>query len=162
MYIAAKSCISYQKSFRNPGYSESLEPLESSELQHPNYSDFIQAMERRRMSDIQKMAMTCVLDCLSQYSNKEPEAIIFGSGLGSSQHTLKFMNKMLESAGGIISPTSFTVSTHNTVTGQISIFLGNRNYNIYIKTKFGNKERIEITKELYESEYENVELTLKK
>ncbi len=39
---------------------------------------------------------------------------------------------------------------------------GNKNYSIYIKTKFGDKERLSITKELYDSEFENVQLTLKK
>ncbi|MCB6089692.1 hypothetical protein [Flavobacterium psychrophilum] len=39
---------------------------------------------------------------------------------------------------------------------------GGFSYMIFIKTKFDEKERLQITKKLYESEYENVELTLKK
>ena len=40
---------------------------------------------------------------------------------------------------------------------------GNRlNYYIYVKTEFDDEERLEITKELYESKTKNVELSLKK
>lgn len=39
---------------------------------------------------------------------------------------------------------------------------GDLEYRIYIKTKFDDKERLEITQELYDSEYENVQLTLKR
>ena len=39
---------------------------------------------------------------------------------------------------------------------------GSKTYIIYIKTKYDDEERLEITKDLYKSDYQNVELTLKK
>lgn len=131
MFISASSAISHQPSFRNAGYSAALQPLsQQSQLLHPDYTEYIPPMERRRMSDAIKMAIACARECIRMSAVSEPDAIIVGTSMGCCQHTRNFMDKILESEGGLISPTSFILSTHNTIAGQLSLLLGNRNYNI--------------------------------
>lgn len=131
MYITASSTISHQPTFRNKGFSRELSELKSgSSLLTPDYSAFIPAMERRRMSDVLKMAIACSIDCLEQAGISQPGAIIVGTSMGCCVHTKNFLDKILTANEGPLSPTSFTVSTHNTIAGQISLLLKNHNYNI--------------------------------
>ncbi len=131
MYIIASSTISHQPTFRNNGFSSKLSVLEQpSEILHPDYGTFIPKMYRRRMSDVLKMAVTCATDCIEKTSVKQPDAIIVGTSMGCNSFTKKFLDKIIASKGGLLSPTAFMLSTHNTIAGQISLLLGNHNYNM--------------------------------
>jgi hypothetical protein len=50
--------------------------------------------------------------------------------MGCPVHTKNFLDKILAANEGLLSPTSFIVSTHNTIAGQISLLLKNHGYNI--------------------------------
>ncbi|WP_229253995.1 beta-ketoacyl synthase chain length factor [Dyadobacter sp. NIV53] len=129
-YISAVSTISHQPTFKNAGFSGSIEPLkESSELIVPNFKDYIDAGLLRRMSKILRMSVTCAKDCLEQSGIKQPDSIIVGTGLGCLQDTEKFLNNYL-TIEGLLPPTSFIQSTHNTIAGQISLSIGNHGYNM--------------------------------
>jgi len=131
MYITAASTISHQHTFRNKGFSAKLTELSpSSELITPDYSAFIPANERRRMSDVLKMAIACSIDCLEQTGINQPDAIIVGTSMGCCVHTKNFLDKIISANDGPLSPTSFIVSTHNTIAGQISLLLKNHGYNM--------------------------------
>lgn len=131
MYITASSTISHQPTFRNKGFSAELSELKpSSELLTPDYSAFIPAMDRRRMSHVLKMAIACSIDCLEQAGLSQPDGIIVGTSMGCCVHTKNFLDKILAANEGLLSPTSFIVSTHNTIAGQISLLLKNHAYNI--------------------------------
>jgi hypothetical protein len=131
MYINAASTISHQPTFRNKGFSRQLRELEpSSQLIAPDYGEFIPPMDRRRMSDVQKMSMVCSMDCLEQAAVKQPDAIIVGTSMGCCVNTRNFLDKILNANGGPLSPTSFIVSTHNTIAGQIALLLKNHSYNM--------------------------------
>jgi 3-oxoacyl-[acyl-carrier-protein] synthase II len=131
MYITAASTISHQPTFRNKGFSLNLsEPDPSSELITPDYSAFIPAMDRRRMSQVLKMAIACSMDCLEQAGLDQPDAIIVGTSMGCCVHTKNFLDKIVSANDGPLSPTSFIVSTHNTIAGQISLLLKNHGYNM--------------------------------
>src|ERR671912_478259 len=131
MFIRAASTISHQPTFRNNGFSSQLLELNSSsEIIHPDYNPIIPVMARRRMSDVLKMAIACTKDCLSQIGLEQPDAIIVGTSLGSNHFTKNFLDKIISANGSIPAPTSFIVSTHNTIAGQISLMLENFNYNI--------------------------------
>ncbi len=131
MYIIGTSSISHQPTFKNRRFSSSLIELNpSSTLIHPNYSDFIPKMQRRRMSDVLKMSITCATDALFQSKVELPEAIIVGTCMGCPVFTKNFLDKINNSEGKALSPTSFIVSTHNTIAGQISLFQRNFNYNM--------------------------------
>lgn len=131
MFINAASTISYQPTFRNPGFSKELGPLrDEQELITPDYSEFIPAMDRRRMSQVQKMSITCAMDCLKQAQIDQPDGIIVGTSMGCSVNVKTFLDKILDAKEGPLSPTSFIVSTHNTVAGQIALMLKNHGYNM--------------------------------
>jgi len=131
MFINASSTISYQHTFRNAGFSlvkKDIDP--SSVLLTPDYAEFIPAMERRRMSQVQKMSIACAMDCLHQSRIAQPDAIIVGTSMGCSINIKNFLDKILDANDGPLSPTSFIVSTHNTVAGQIALLMKNHGYNM--------------------------------
>jgi hypothetical protein len=131
MYITASSTISYQPTFRNNGFSLEISELKAdAQLITPDYSEFIPAMDRRRMSHAIKMAIACSMDCLMQAGISQPDAIIVGTSMGSCVHTKNFLDKIYAANEGPLSPTSFIVSTHNTIAGQISLLLKNHGYNM--------------------------------
>lgn len=130
MYINAASTISHQPTFQNAGFSELIEPLDnSSELISPNYKEYIDAGLLRRMSKILRMSVAAAKECLKQAEIDQPGAIIVGTGLGCLQDTEKFLSTFL-SIEGLLPPTSFIQSTHNTIAGQISLSIGNHGYNM--------------------------------
>lgn len=131
MYIKAVSTISHQATFQQKPFPLEMPALEKDSLPiSPNYGAFIPAMERRRMSEVLKMSIACSMDCLEQAGLKQPDAIIVGTGLGCGVNTKTFLDNIYQSNGGLISPTPFILSTHNTIAGQISLLLKNQCYNM--------------------------------
>jgi 3-oxoacyl-[acyl-carrier-protein] synthase II len=129
-YISAASSISHQPTFKNAGFSASIEPLnESSALISPDYKAFIEAGLLRRMSKILRMSVACSKDCIEQAGIDQPDAIVVGTGLGCLQDTEKFLNNSI-TIEGLLPPTAFIQSTHNTMAGQISLSIGNHGYNM--------------------------------
>ncbi len=130
-FISAASSIAHQPTFKNDGFSKHITELKpGSQLLTPNFKEYINPTIIRRMSEILRTAITCSLDCLKQAHIEQPDAIIVGTGLGCLNETEKFLKNIIPNEGELISPTSFIQSTHNTVAGQISIILGNHNYNM--------------------------------
>ena len=82
------------------------------------------------MSNVLKMSIACSIDCLEQAGLSQPDAIIVGTSMGCCVHTKNFLDKILSANEGLLSPTSFIVSTHNTIAGQISLLLKNHGYNM--------------------------------
>ena len=131
MFIRAASTISYQPTFRNNGFSAGLHPLQAGcQLLLPDYTGFIPVMDRRRMSQAQKMSITCAIDCLQQSGMEQPGAIIVGTSMGCSVNTRTFLDKIYSAGEGPLSPTAFIVSTHNTIAGQIALLWKNHGYNM--------------------------------
>lgn len=129
-YINACSTISHQGSFQNVDWINELKILtNNSELITPNYKDFIDAADLRRMSKIIRMGIACSKDCIQQAEIDNPDAIIVGTGLGCLTDTEKFLHNTL-TIEGLIPPTAFIQSTHNTIAGQISLALKNHQYNM--------------------------------
>ena len=130
-YITAASSITHQPTFKNAGFSGLIKPLTetSSEPQSPNYKEYIDAGLLRRMSKILRMSVACAKDCLQQAGIEQPDSIVVGTGLGCLQDTEKFLSTFL-TIEGLLPPTSFIQSTHNTIAGQISLSIGNHGYNM--------------------------------
>lgn len=128
-YINAISSISHQASFDNPGFSSAILPItpESSPI-HPDYKLYIDPSLLRRMTEILRMSVACSRYCLNKIGSAEIEAIIIGTGLGCLTDTKKFLENFI-SIDGLLPPTSFIQSTHNTIAGQISLSLKNNGYN---------------------------------
>lgn len=98
--------------------------------QDENYKEFIPPMMLRRMSKAVKMAITAGRKSLADAGVEEPDAIITGTGEGCKQDTGKFLKSMLQQEEGLLTPTSFIQSTHNTVGGQIALNLKCTAYNV--------------------------------
>ena len=130
-YITAASSISHQPSFKNEDFAENISELQTGSLLiAPNFKEYINPNTIRRMSEILRTAVTCSLDCLKQANIEQPDAIVVGTGLGCLVETEKFLENFIANEEGLISPTAFIQSTHNTIGGQLSILLGNHNYNM--------------------------------
>lgn len=130
IYIHSTSSVSYQDSFQKDLNLNALNKITAeSELITPNYKEFIPASNLRRLSPVLRMGLTAALDCKVQ-TEKAFDSIIVGTGLGCLKDTEKFLKNVITSNGGMISPTPFIQSTHNTIAGQISLFLKNNAYNI--------------------------------
>lgn len=129
-FINASSTISHQHSFQNEEWIMRLKSLNNnSALVSPEYKNFIDGGSLRRMSEILRMGLTCSKDCIAQSGINTPDAIIVGTGLGCLTDTEKFLKNAI-TIKGLIPPTSFIQSTHNTIAGQISLTLKNYNYNM--------------------------------
>jgi 3-oxoacyl-[acyl-carrier-protein] synthase II len=129
-YISAASTISHQPTFRNVGFSDHIGELgQTSPLLTPDFKEFIEPGLLRRMSKILRMSVTCAKDALDQAQLSQPDSIVVGTGLGCLQDTEKFLNNFL-TIEGLLPPTAFIQSTHNTLAGQISLSLGNHGYNM--------------------------------
>jgi 3-oxoacyl-[acyl-carrier-protein] synthase II len=129
-YISAASTISHQPTFRNVGFSDAITELgNESGLIYPDFKEFIEPGLLRRMSKILRISVACGKDALNQAGITQPGAIVVGTGLGCLQDTEKFLNNFL-TIEGLLPPTAFIQSTHNTIAGQISLSLGNHGYNM--------------------------------
>jgi 3-oxoacyl-[acyl-carrier-protein] synthase II len=131
MFISSASSISFQESFKNPGYTRNMKQLtEIDKLVLPDMKDYLSMNARRRLSEGLRMALVCAKECLAQFPVDSFGGIIVGTGIGSGSLTEKFLEKIYSAQGKLISPTPFILSTHNTFAGQISLLLEDHAYNI--------------------------------
>lgn len=94
----------------------------------PDYSMFIDKNNIRRMGKLMKSSLVAAIKCANE-ANAKPDAIITGTGMGCMEDTVKFAKSLIEDEGGLLSPTSFIHSTHNTIGSQIAIYLNCNGYN---------------------------------
>lgn len=78
----------------------------------------------RRMTVQMRRAVCCALQALADAGVAKPDGIHFGTGLGQVEDTIGFLDEIEANAGGILSPSGFMRSTHNTVGGTIALLLG--------------------------------------
>lgn len=130
IYINGISSISPQSEdiFENGVIQEYDENIISAQDQ--DYRAEIRPMMLRRMSKAVKMGLFSAKKALQDARIELPDAIMVGTGQGCLQDTEKFMESMLSSDEGLLSPTSFIQSTHNTVGGQIALDLKCTGYNM--------------------------------
>ena len=95
----------------------------------PNYKEFINPVQLRRMSKLIKMGISASKISLQDAGVENPGAIITGTGLGLVGDTEKFLNQVLDYNEEFLTPTAFIQSTHNTISGQVAIALQCFNYN---------------------------------
>lgn len=101
----------------------------------PNYKEIINPKQLRRMSKVVRMGVASSLKALQNASVEQPDAIIVGTGLGCLDDTIKFLDQLIEQDEALLNPTAFIQSTHNTVSGQIALLLGCKNYNFTFSQK---------------------------
>lgn len=130
-YIIGTSAISPQLTFDQEQYLSTVASPTGDYFTaiEPDYKNYIDPKLSRRMARIIKMGIATAQDCLNQSNVAQPEAIIVGTGLGCLQDTERFLADMVENNEGLLSPTAFIQSTHNTIAGQIALVLNCPHHN---------------------------------
>ncbi len=130
MYIRATGNISPQKTF---GHQPLVDVVAYSSNRlaciEPDYKDFIDPKQIRRMSRIIRMGVAAAMECLQEADIKIPAAIVTGTAYGCLEDTNSFLSKMVEFNEELLTPTAFIQSTHNTIGAQIGLMLQCNNYN---------------------------------
>lgn len=129
-FIRHIESITHQDSFQKENIWNGLKPLTGeNELISPDYKNYIPVPALRRLSTILRMGITASKACQEKVSD-EFDAISVGTALGCLTDTEKFLVTINSVSGDILSPTAFIQSTHNTISGQISLDLKNHAYNM--------------------------------
>ena len=139
IFINGSGCISPQNTLN--GFNPDEEIFETKtnflEIQKPNYRDFINPKLLRRMSKIVRMGIVAAKTAMDEAGIDKPDAILTGTGMGCQRDTEKFLNSMIENKEGLLAPTAFIQSTHNTVGGAIALGLKNHETNLtYVHRTF--------------------------
>jgi len=130
MYIRATGNISPQKTFgHQPLVDAAAYTGNRLACIEPDYKEFIDPKQIRRMSRIIRMGVAAAMECLQEAGTKAPDAIITGTAYGCLEDTNSFLSKMVEFNEELLTPTSFIQSTHNTIGAQIGLMLQCNNYN---------------------------------
>ena len=95
----------------------------------PDYKPYIAPMEARRMGRLLKRALTVSKDALAQSRVEKPDIIVTGTGLGCLENTELFLNALCIEGEGLLKPTHFMQSTHNTIGSLMAIQLGCHGHN---------------------------------
>jgi hypothetical protein len=96
----------------------------------PNVRDYVTAMEARRMNRILKRAISTSCAALARADVTTPDAIITGTCMGCMETSEKFLTDLCLSGEGLLKPTLFMQSTHNTISSMIAIHLKSHGYNM--------------------------------
>ena len=95
----------------------------------PEYSQYLDVRQLRRMSRIIKMGLAAGYDALREAGLTVPDGIITGTSLGCLEDTGIFLSKMIDNHESALNPTPFIQSTHNTIGSQIALLLQCQGYN---------------------------------
>jgi len=107
------------------------------EKDNVNYEQWIDSRQLRRMSNVMKFGVAAALMALKNAGVEKPDAIIAGTGLGCLQDTGTFLTQLVRENEGVLNPTPFMQSTHNTIASTIAIMLQCDGYNCtYTQNEF--------------------------
>lgn len=133
-YIKSISCISAQNSFPNTELDSLI--LNSSAIKYaiePNYKDYVNAGNIRRLNRVIKMALVTAIDAVSSANILKPDAIISGTGKGSLTDTEKFLINIFQDHERLLNPVNFINATYNALNGLIGVHYQQSSYcNMYV------------------------------
>ena len=133
-YIKSISCLSAQNSFPNNELDMLI--LNSTAIKHaiePNYKDYVNAGNIRRLNRIIKMALVTAIDAVSCANILKPDAIISATGKGSLTDTEKFLMNLFEDHERLLNPVNFINATYNALNGLIGVHYQLSSYcNMYV------------------------------
>jgi 3-oxoacyl-[acyl-carrier-protein] synthase II len=131
MYIKGMGNISPQQSWNDETLLIHAYDYRGVKLQcvEPDYEQWIDPRQLRRMSRILKMGITSALMALKDAGVDTPNGIITGTGLGCLDDTGSFLTKLIENQEEALNPTPFIQSTHNTIGSTIAMLLQCQGYN---------------------------------
>ncbi len=87
----------------------------------PAFREWLNPLDARRMGKILKRALVTASSAMKKADVTQPEAIITGTGLGCIENTELLLNQLCEDGEGMLKPTFFMQSTHNTISSLIAI-----------------------------------------
>lgn len=130
IYIRSAAQISVQKPLCEDWMTDPIphsgEYLRS---QDPDFEQFLNPMQARRMGLILKRAIAVSLTALKDAEIECPDAIFTGTGLGCMENTENFLSAMCRDGEEMLPPTYFMMSTHNTISSAVAILLRCHGYN---------------------------------
>jgi 3-oxoacyl-[acyl-carrier-protein] synthase II len=131
VYIRSSACVSPQNTFNSAGFLTDIVESTGTRLRaiDPDYKQYIDPKQIRRMSHVIKMGIAAAKSCLIQAGVDMPGAIITGTAFGCMADTVTFLTRIVEQNEEMLPPTAFIQSTHNTVAAQIALLLQCHNYN---------------------------------
>ena len=131
VYINGMGNISPQKTWDESAVLETplIDKSEKLVCQEPDYTNYIDPRQLRRMSRIIKMGVAAGTIALRNAHIEVPDGIITGTAYGCLEDTGIFLNKMIENKEHALNPTPFIQSTHNTIGSQIALLLQCQGYN---------------------------------
>lgn len=132
IYVRSTSLISAQDTFGKTSFPEKMDGFLRSvfSARHPDYKVYFKPQVARRMGKLVKMGVSAGVEALNAAHLEKPDAILTGTGMGCIEDTERFLLSVIENGETLLTPTSFIQSTHNTVGGQIALYLQCRNYNL--------------------------------
>ncbi len=130
LYINGLSCISPQPTF-GAEFPFEAKRYDSNRLSciEPDYAPYIDPKASRRMGRLLKYGTTVGLQALRDAGVGSPDAISTGTGFGLLDDSGKFLKNVTEAEEGVVSPTAFIQSTHNTVSSNIALTVGCKGHN---------------------------------
>lgn len=125
LYINGIGAISPQKTFDNSVFLEEVLSYSTNKMMcvDPDYSLFFDGRAIRRMSRILKFGIAAAMIAIDDAGKPELDAISTGTGFGCLEDSEIFLRNIVAENEGVVSPTPFIQSTHNTVSGQIALLL---------------------------------------
>lgn len=91
---------------------------------------YVKPLEARRMGKLMKSSLLSSLEALEQAGIECPDAIITGTAYGCLENSEKLLLQMQEEGEGMLKPTYFMQSTHNTISSNIAIKTHCHGYNV--------------------------------
>lgn len=91
---------------------------------------YVKPLEARRMGKLMKSSLLSSLEALERAGVSSPDAIITGTAYGCLENSEKLLMQMLEEGEGMLKPTYFMQSTHNTIGSNIAIKTHCHGYNV--------------------------------
>lgn len=93
----------------------------TSEEQLTDIRKYVKPLEARRMGKIMKCSLLSSLEALQQAGIEVPDSIITGTAYGCLENSERLMEQIKEEGEGMLKPTFFMQSTHNTIGSNIAI-----------------------------------------
>lgn len=102
----------------------------NSEEQLTDIRKYVKPLEVRRMGKIMKSSLLSSLVALQRASIEVPDSIITGTAYGCLENSERLMEQIKEEGEGMLKPTFFMQSTHNTIGSNIAIKTHCHGYNV--------------------------------